>query len=239
MTTLTVYGEVKASRAWWTDWTCRELDLEYDNVSVGFLEPDIKRDDYLALNPNGLIPTITDGDFALWESMAINLYLAKKYGNDSLYPTSLEGEALTWQWSFWIVTRVEVPLLTLMVASMNLPAGSDLEQYFLKHVPAWTPDELNRCRSVLQGPFGVLDGELGKRPYLLGDTFTVADLNVSAILARNSGSVLQSGGSEALIELSSIPHMVNWLHRCFSRSACPRRETLTASLETARRSIDV
>ena len=233
MTTLTVYGDAKASRTWWTDWACRELDLEFDNVSIGFLEPEIKRDDFLTLNPNGLIPTIKDGDFVLWESMAINLYLAKKYGG-SLYPRSLEGEALAWQWSFLAVTRVEVPLLTLMVASMNLPRGSELEQYFPKHVPAWTPDEMTRCRSVLQGPFQVLDSELGKRPYLLGDAFTVADLNVSAILSRNSGSVLRSGSSEPLIDLSSMPHLVNWLYRCWSRPACPRGETLIESLETVR-----
>lgn len=222
MAELTVYGDIKTSRTWWTAWTCGELGLEFDNVPLDYAGPEIKSEEYLALNPNGLIPTIKDGDFTLWEAMAINLYLAKKSGT-TLYPKTLEGEARAWQWSLWSVTRVEVPLLTLMVANQDHGLDSEMGQYFLKHVPAWTPEELARCRSVLQGPFQVLNGETAKRPFLLGDTFTIADLNVSVILARNSG---------AQLDLTSLPHLADWLERCWSRPACPRRDTLLQALKT-------
>ena len=224
MSRLTVYGDPESSRAWWSVWMCRELNLDFDNVPLGFLDPEIKSDEYLALNPNGFIPTIKDGDFALWETMAINLYLAKKSGHQ-LYPNSLEDEALAWQWSFWAVTRVEVPLLTLRVASQNLPAGSELAQYFQKHTAPWTPEEIARCQQLLQEPFRVLNGELANRTHLLGDGFTVADLNVSVILSRNN---------RALVDLSSFPHLTDWLTRCWSRPACPRGEILLETLDSGR-----
>ena len=85
--------------------TYRELDLEIENIRFGFFDEEIKRKDYFTLNPDGLIPTIRDGEFVFWETLAINLYLAKKHGH-ALYPDTLEGEALVWQWSFWAVTRV-------------------------------------------------------------------------------------------------------------------------------------
>jgi glutathione S-transferase len=232
MSNLTVYGDIARSRVWWTEWTCRELSLEFENVPFGFLDPDIKSDEFLALHPNGLIPTIKDGDFVLWESMAINMYLAKKSGGP-LYPDMLEGEALAWQWSFWGVTRVEVPLLTLLVADGGTSPDSELGRYFLKHSPAWTPEEVARCRRVLEPPFKVLDGELSKRAYLLGEAFTVADLNVTVLLARNCMAAVP-GSSGAGVDLSSMPHLTDWLERCWSRPACPRREVLLEGLSKVR-----
>lgn len=105
MTDLTVYGSVKASRTWWVAWICAELGIEYENVSLEFLGEDIGSEDYRTVNPNALIPSIKDGDFILWESMAINLYLAKKYGGN-IYPSTIEAEAKAWQWSFWAVTYI-------------------------------------------------------------------------------------------------------------------------------------
>src|SRR5262249_56668814 len=71
--------------------------------------------EHLALNPNGHVPVIDDDGFILCESMAINLYLAKKYGAGGLYPSGLQDEARAWQWSFWGMTEVERPLLTALM----------------------------------------------------------------------------------------------------------------------------
>ena len=79
---------------------CAELGLDFDNNPIDQIGKAIRSNDYRAVNPNSRIPTLKDGDFTLWESMAINLYLGKKYG-DELYPDSLEDEARVWQWSFW------------------------------------------------------------------------------------------------------------------------------------------
>src|SRR5215213_3929137 len=84
---------------------------------------------------------LRDGDFALWESMAINLYLAKKCGRE-LYPGTLEGEASAWQWSFWAVASLERPLMTVQVAAQRFPPGGDMERYYRRHLLPWDADEV-------------------------------------------------------------------------------------------------
>jgi len=220
MTNLTVYGSEKASRTWWVVWMCAELGIEYENVSLEFLGEDIGSKDYRTVNPNALIPSIKDGDFILWESMAINLYLAKKFGGDNYFGSG-ETEAKAWQWSFWAVTRVEIPLLTLRIGGSNADPDSEIGQYYLKHIPLWNDDELARCRAVLEKPFLVLNDAVSKQPYLLGEKFSVADLNVACILSRLQG---------AQIDLSPTPHLNGWLRRCWSRPGCGRGEQLLAEL---------
>ena len=226
MAELTLYGSVDVTRSWWVAWMCRELGIEYQNPhSEGFLDPFWKTPEYLAINPSGLMPSIRDGEFVLWESMAINLYLAKKYGRSGLCPRTLEGEALAWQWSFWSITRMEVPFLVVAASNMNHAPGSELERYFLKHVPMWTPEEVARSRAVLNGPLEVLNNKMATLPNILGTEFSVADLNVAMIMARNLF---------AKISLSGKPHWVDWLHRCWSRPACPRKEALLKGLDGMR-----
>jgi len=154
--------------------------------------------------------------------MAINLYLAKKYGRGRLCPSDLEGEALASQWSFWAVTRLEIPLLTLSISNQNITPGGAMHAYFLKHIPMWTSEEIARCRSVLDPPLAMLNERLAEAPYLIGPNFTVGDLNVSAILSRNAC---------AQINLANKPNLVTWLRSCWSRPACPRKDALTAALE--------
>src|ERR1700676_5581502 len=154
MADLTLYGSIDGSRTWWVAWMCQELGIPFRNErSEGFLDPSLKTPEYLAINPSGLVPSIKDGDFVLWESMAINLYLAKKYGRGRLCPDALEGEALASQWSFWAISRMEAPFLVVGASKRNIPVGSEIERYFLKHIPMWTPEEAARSRSVLEGPF--------------------------------------------------------------------------------------
>jgi glutathione S-transferase len=205
---------------------CRELDIEFQNDRTEhFLDPSWKSPEYLAINPNGLMPSIKDGEFVLWETMAINLYLAKKYGLGRLYPETLEGEALAWQWSFWATTRLEVPFLVVGVSKANHARGGELERYFLKHAPMWTPKEVTRSSAVLNGPLDVLNGKLATSPYLLGSEFSVADLNVAMIVSANSF---------AKISLSDKPNLVKWLQRCWSRPACPRKDVLLEALDHVR-----
>jgi glutathione S-transferase len=223
MTKLTLYGNIEASRSWWVAWMCRELDLTFRNERTeAFVDPALKSHEYRLINPNGLVPSIKDGDFILWESMAINLYLAKKYGRGRLCPSDLEGEALASQWSFWAVTRLEIPLLTLSISNQNISSGGATEAYFLKHIPMWTSEEIARCRSVLDPPLAMLNERLAEAPYLIGRNFTVGDLNVSAILSRNA---------RAQINLTDKPNLVTWLRSCWSRPACPGKDALTAALE--------
>ena len=80
---LKIYG-IPRSRAFRTLWMAKELGLEYENIAIDMGKGETRSPDYLAINPNGHIPAIDDDGVILWESMAVNLYLAKKYSPNAL-----------------------------------------------------------------------------------------------------------------------------------------------------------
>jgi glutathione S-transferase len=197
MSKLKIYG-VPRSRAFRALWLAKELNLDYENIAVDFATGETRQPAYLAINPNGHVPAIDDDGFILWESMAINLYLAKKHGLGSLYPAALEDEARAWQWSLWGMTELERNVLTAMFNRAIYPedkrdaAAADAAEQELQH------------------PLGVLDGALSHSPYLIGDSFTVADLNVAAVL---------SWARPARIDFGAFPKAADWLSRCALRPA--------------------
>jgi glutathione S-transferase len=194
---LKIYG-VARSRASRVLWMAKELGLDYEHVQVNFATDETRTPVHLALNPNGHVPVIDDDGLILWESMAINLYLAKKYGAGRLYPSRLEDEARAWQWSFWGVTEVERPVLTAMMNRAVYPESQrDLAA-------------ADAAEKTLAQPLGVLDGVVARTPYLLGGDFTVADLNVASILAW---------ARPARIDMSPFPKVAEWLKNCAERPA--------------------
>jgi glutathione S-transferase len=196
MAKLKIYGTPR-SRAFRALWLAKELGLDYDNIPIN-VSGESREASFLAINPNGHIPTIDDDGFVLWESMAIDLYLAKKYGLGTLYPATLQDEARTWQWSFWGMTEVERPVLTAMFNRAIL--SEDKRDAALA----------DQAEKDLQPPLRVLDGALAKTPYLIGNDFTVADLNVAAIL---------SWARPARIDMTPFPKIADWLSRCALRPA--------------------
>jgi glutathione S-transferase len=195
--TLKIYG-VARSRAFRTLWMAKELGLDYEHVKVDFATGETRRPEHLARNPNGHIPVIDDDGFVLWESMAINLYLAKKHSVGRLYPSRLEDEARAWQWSFWGMTEVERPVLTALFNRFLLPESQ-------RDAAA-----AHEAEKALAQPLGVLDGALGHSACLLGDNFTVADLNVASIL---------SWARPAQIDMAPFPRVAEWLKNCAERPA--------------------
>ena len=193
---ITLYG-VPGSRAFRTIWMLEELGVPYENVPTHFATGDTKKPEFLALNPNGHIPTLVDDGVPYWESMAINLYLARKY-DKGLQPKTLEGEAHAIQWSFWAMTEVEYPLLDVLMHRMFLPA----EQRDPKLAEAGL--------AKLQAPLGVLNAHLADRKYILGDQYTVADVNLASVL---SWSTLVG------VDLAPFPNLARWLKECASRPA--------------------
>ena len=193
-----LYG-IPASRAIRSIWAAEEVGVDYEHVPTHFLG-DSKKPDYLQINPNGRVPTLVDGDLVLFESMAINLYLAKKYGG-KLYPSDAADEARAIQWSFWGMTEVEDSLIQIFVHKIMLPE----DQRDLALVAS--------AGEKLQRPLAVLDGHLAKRDYLLGSDFTIADLNLAGTLAT---------ANVAKFDLSEFENVSRWLAACTDRPALAR-----------------
>lgn len=193
-----LYG-VAASRAMRCLWMLEELGVEYEHVPINFSD-ECKKPEYLKLNPNGHIPTLVDGDTVLWESMAINLYLVQKFGGP-LQPKTVEDYGHTVKWSFWGMTEVERPLLDFLFHRAIFPEGQR------DHAVA------ERAWKELQKPLGILDDQLRDGPYLLGDEFSAADLNLASILAWLK---------LARADLAGTPHVERWLGECLARPAVKR-----------------
>ena len=118
MTKPKLFG-ISSSRAIRAIWGIEETGIDYEHVPVSY-GADSKGSDYLSVNPNGRIPALIDGDLHLFESMAINLYLAKRYGG-ALYPSTPEDEARALQWSVWAISEIEPLQMQIVVQKLFTP----------------------------------------------------------------------------------------------------------------------
>lgn len=193
---LTIYGPPQ-TRAMRTLWMAHELGLDFDQ-EAGFADGAATAA-LLAVNPMGQVPVIDDDGCTLAESMAINIYLAKKHGK--LVPASLEDEAQTLRWSFWVMTAVEKTLLEVLAKSLGI-LGQEKDAVAVA-----------AGIEALQRPFNVLNGFLAERDYLLGGAFSVADLNVASVLSL---------ARLAAIDFAAQPNLAAWLERCLGREAAAR-----------------
>jgi glutathione S-transferase len=195
MSGLSIYG-IARTRAFRALWVAMELELPFEHLPIEIGDAGAKSPEFLAINPNGRLPVIVDDGFVLFESLAITLYLAKKHGFGALYPAKLDDEAKAWQWSFWAIAEVDRGVNIWSLHAVRLP-----------------PEERNaalreEALKVIGSPFRVLDAAVANQPYLLGETFTVADLNVAAVISRAVD-----------MDLSAVPHLKDWLARCLDRPA--------------------
>jgi len=195
MSALRIYG-IARTRAFRALWIAEELGLAYEHLPIEIGEAGARSPEFLALNPNGRLPFIDDDGFVLFESLAITLYLAKKHSPGRLYPAALQAEAKAWQWSFWAISEVDRGVNIWSLHAVRLP-----------------PNERDAARrdealKVIAAPFRILDSAVAAQPYLLGDQFTVADLNVAAVISRAID-----------MDLSAVPNLKAWLTRCLERPA--------------------
>ncbi|MGC2442102.1 glutathione S-transferase family protein [Candidatus Binatus sp.] len=177
-------------------WALEELGVNYEHNPMP--TTDAKSAAHLKLNPNGHVPVLEDDGVVLWESMAINLYLADKYGKDSMWPSNAAGRAAAYQWSFWAMTEVEPHLITVLRNRvMNAPDQRDEKA-------------ASAAVEALKAPMNALEEALKGKEYLLGKTFTIADLNVAAVM---------SWIPMMKLDLSSTPNVAAWLQKCLGREA--------------------
>lgn len=205
---LKIYG-VYQSRASRNYWMARELGIEFESVPViqsRALDDPLAADarvntlspSFRAVNPNGLIPTIEDDGLVLWESIAINLYLARKH-RGPLAAQSLAEEGLIEMWSFWAVNEIEQN-------SVKIVRVYDAGQ----HETSGGKEAIAVASRLLKKPFEILDAHLSGQDYLVGNRFTVADLNAAEICRYAMTEKVLTDAN---------PNVVAWYERCHARPA--------------------
>ena len=115
---ITLYG-TSGSRALRSLYCIEEVGIEYEHVPTSF-RGDSKTPEYLAINPNGRVPALVDDDLTLFESMAINLYLARTYGG-KLFPADAADQARAIQWSVWGISEIEPLQMQLVIQKIFTP----------------------------------------------------------------------------------------------------------------------
>ena len=193
-----LFGTSK-SRALRALWGMEEVGIPFEHVPTGY-GAESKAPEYLEVNPNGRIPALIDGELRLFESMAINLYLSKRYGA-ALYPAKPEDEARAWQWSVWAISEIEPLQMQVVIQRVFTPTDKR------------DPKLEERALRGLKRPLNVLDAALAERDYLLGGEFSVADLNVASVM-----QLMQTVG----IDLGEHPNVMRWRKACNARPALAR-----------------
>jgi glutathione S-transferase len=205
MSGITIHG-VARSRASRNIWLMKELGQPFSHVPV--IQADRLKDagapdaqintasaEFLKINPNGQIPVMTDGELVLTESLAINLYLARKYGGP-LAPADLAEEGLMTQWTLWAATACEPHTINILYHRMGHPYGET------------KPELAEAAVKTLRPRFAVLDKALAATGHLVGGRFTVADLNVAEVMRY---------AMPAPELFADAPNVSAWLEACHAR----------------------
>jgi len=164
--------------------------------------------EYLKLNPLGKVPTLIDGANTLWESNAINWYLAEKYPNAGLLPRTPEGRAAVLRWAFYQSSHVS-PAATAVHRSLN-PA------HLRYHEQRTAPLEAENGRKELARFLPVLESALAETDWLLGE-YSLADI----AFAPHLGFLVQYG-----FDFPGTPRVRAWLERIRARPAWHQAEAL-------------
>ncbi len=170
---LTIYGRPNSINVQKVRWCAAELGLDYRHVPLGGAFGGTTEPDYLAVNPNALVPAIEEDDgFRLWESNAIVRYLAARHGSGGLMPTDPRQRALAEQWMDWQATAIQVAITPVFWGLIRTPeAERDL---------AAIADGEAKLRDL----FALLDGALAGQAFILGEDLTVGDIALGAASYR-------------------------------------------------------
>src|SRR5262245_61875598 len=148
------------SRAVRPRWMLEEIGTPYEIVRVNLAAGDQKKPEYLAVNPNGSVPALVDGDLTLFESAAICQYLADKYPDARLAPpVGTPARGLYYQWIHYAMSGLEPPAVTIFMHTIQKPEA--------ERIPALVGDAKKQIAAVL----GVIENALAGRPYILGEQF--------------------------------------------------------------------
>ena len=195
---LKILGRKTSSNVQKVLWCCDEIELPFERADVGGEFGKNKTPEYLALNPNGLVPTIDDGGFILWESNSCVRYLAAKYGKGKLWPVDAQLAASASRWMDWQLSTVNAPVGTLFRGLLKNPKDD---------IPA---AELEAARQRAGEVWKMLDAQLAKTPFVAGRELTVGDIALGNAIHR---------WFKFAIERPNLPNLHAWYERLCMRPA--------------------
>ena len=202
-----VYGS-PMSRASRTLWALEEAGQAYQLVPLDFGKREHKAPAFLAINPAGKMPAMTDGDVVMSESLGMNLYVAQRYGAGTLFPAGDAAHAKIVQWTLWAANELE-PVSYGMLREFMFKKPEERDQAGLAALA-------ERAKPLMQ----VLTATLEKQSFLVGATFTVADLQVACVAEY----LTRSG-----FDLSPWPKVAAWFAACQARPAALKVAALRAA----------
>ena len=204
---LKIYGRVSSINVQKVIWCLEELGkkegIDYERIDAGLQFGVNNTDAYLKMNPNGLVPTLVDGDFVLWESNTIVRYLAAAYGVGNLLPANYKTRADTERWMDWSLATLWP---TLRVSYLGLTRTAPDQQ----NIPA-IKKHYQDTTKLMQ----ILDGVLADKLYCTGAEFTLGDIILAVAVDR--WVTLPAQFPEVLGALPSLPSLMAWHRRVTSR----------------------
>lgn len=195
---ITLWGRDTSSNVQKVRWALAELGLDYDHIPLGGRHGGNGDADYLAMNPNGLVPTLRDGDVVVWESHAILRYLAASYGVGTLWPDLPHERASVDQWTDWTATTFQPAWIEVFWTLVRTPPDQRDSARIAKAIAS-----TEKCLVLM-------DRQLAKTPFLAGEQLTYADLAAGVAMYR---------WTTMAVERQPQPHVEAWHQRLRERPA--------------------
>lgn len=193
-----VWGRITSSNVKKVLWVADELKLAIERIDAGGKFGVVDTPAYLALNPNGRVPTVEDGDFVLWESNAVMRYFCEKYNGEALYPADARQRADINRWLDWSLSTLSPVDTKVFLATIRTPEAKQ--------------DKAAIAKMVEQAghAYAIMNERLKDRPFFAGERFSLADLALSIFFDRWSRNPFLATRPEA-------PHASAWLARVRER----------------------
>ena len=195
---LRILGRSTSSNVQKVLWAASELGLDFEREDIGGPFGGNDTPEYLALNPNGYVPTLTDGDYTLWESNSIVRYLAATHGAGGLWPADARARGSAERWMDWQIATLSPTMVTVFRGLVRTPP----EKRDMAAIAA--------ARDRMAGLFAMLDAALAGADFVAGDAFTIGDIPVGIATYR---------WYRLDIEREDFPHLERWYRRLADRPA--------------------
>jgi glutathione S-transferase len=202
---LTLWGRPNSINVQKVLWTLAEVDTPFELVHAGREFGVVDTPQYLAMNPNGKVPTLRDGELVLWESNAMVRYLCARYGDGTLYATDLAVRADGERWMDWCTSTVSPVMTPLFFGLIRTPLAQRNQ------------DEISAAAVTMNDLAGTVDAALAGRDYLAGNAFSMADIPLGCYIYR---------WSALPVDRSRYANLEAWQARLAGRDAFRRHVML-------------